>query len=103
MVTNSVQKKITAHVWSYAYVVIVAVMFMVIAATLGMQLFAGQMTGEITFDSFPMALLAVFVIMMGDSWSNLLQNTQQGIFAWLAPIYFPAVYIASHCTMLVGC
>jgi hypothetical protein len=82
-------------------------------AVIGMQLFGGKFpaderntdyystASQIHFDDFGNAILALFVILTGDNWNEILWNAMHGKEnAWAAPIFFIGFFAYSHYILL---
>eukprot|EP00698_Gefionella_okellyi_P009479 TRINITY_DN2412_c0_g2_i4.p1 TRINITY_DN2412_c0_g2~~TRINITY_DN2412_c0_g2_i4.p1 ORF type:complete len:1803 (-),score=442.35 TRINITY_DN2412_c0_g2_i4:29-5437(-) len=108
---TTIVQRVFYNTSSILQVLLFTLIFWMLAAVLGMQIFSRRMTDlsdptsaglspALNFDSLGMSLVCVFVVMMGDGWSELMRNAQHGPAAWVAVVYFPLVYVLARYIVL---
>ena len=75
-------------------------LFMSIAALLGMELFAYKVNERYTYDTFPEAMLSVFLLLTNESWNTITFAYMHDLDSTTPVVYFVTVVILGNFILL---
>ena len=80
--------------------VVLLMLFMSIAALLGMELFAYKVNERYTYDTFPEAMLSVFLLLTNESWNTVTFAFMHDLDSTTPVVYFVTVVILGNFILL---